>query len=103
MACQEVTPSGAAPASVAAADMSACLPESVGQGSLVTEDLREVGALSGGVMVPGGTPLSDPLPAGICLFPHPVPAVSWARLAVRCPRRPRAVWGGYGFPTFHRC
>src|SRR5262249_41061292 len=37
---------GAAPASISAADMSASLPESVGQGSLVTEDLREVSPLS---------------------------------------------------------
>src|SRR5438270_7908146 len=40
--CQLVVPSGAAPASVAAADISACLPESVSRSSLVTEDLREV-------------------------------------------------------------
>jgi hypothetical protein len=37
---------GAGPASVAAADISACLPESVGQGSLVTKDQREVCRLS---------------------------------------------------------
>ena len=37
---------GAAPASIAAADISACLPQSVGQGSLVTEDPREVSPLS---------------------------------------------------------
>jgi hypothetical protein len=36
----------AAPASISAADISACLPESVGRGSLVTEDLREVSLLS---------------------------------------------------------
>src|SRR5437868_15437976 len=46
MECQLGTRSGAAPASVAAADISALLPESVGQGSLVTEDQREVGRLS---------------------------------------------------------
>jgi hypothetical protein len=46
MECQLATTSGAAPASACAADMSACLPESVGQGSLVTEDLREVSRLS---------------------------------------------------------
>src|SRR5215510_5349665 len=46
MECQPGARSGAAPASVAAADMSALLPESVGQGSLVTEDQREVGRLS---------------------------------------------------------
>jgi hypothetical protein len=37
---------GAAPASISAADISACLPESVSQGSLVTEDPREVSPLS---------------------------------------------------------
>src|SRR5262249_59709109 len=46
MECQPGTRSGAAPASVAAADMSALLPWSVGQGSLVTEDQREVCRLS---------------------------------------------------------
>src|SRR5262249_12160542 len=46
MECQPGPRSGAAPASVAAADMSASLPESVGRGSLVTEDQREVGRLS---------------------------------------------------------
>src|SRR5262249_40269618 len=46
MACQPGTRSGAAPASVAAADISASLPESVGQGSLVTKDQREVSRLS---------------------------------------------------------
>src|SRR2546425_2747516 len=46
MECQPGTRSGAAPASVAAADISALLPESVGQGSLVTEDQREVSRLS---------------------------------------------------------
>src|SRR3982751_5853429 len=37
---------GAAPASISAADISACLPESVGRGFLVTEDPREVSPLS---------------------------------------------------------
>src|SRR5262245_48373355 len=46
MECQPGTRSGAAPASVAAADMSALLPKSVGQGSLVTENQREVCRLS---------------------------------------------------------
>src|SRR5207247_2659222 len=46
MECQPGTRPGAAPASVAAADMSASLPESVGRGSLVTEDQREVCRLS---------------------------------------------------------
>ena len=44
--CQPGTTSGAAPASVAAADISALFPESVGQGSLVTKDQREVCRLS---------------------------------------------------------
>src|SRR4051812_48845254 len=37
---------GAAPASISAAVISACLPESVSRGSLVTEDPREVSPLS---------------------------------------------------------
>ena len=37
---------GAAPASISAAAITACLPESVGRGSLVTEDPREVSPLS---------------------------------------------------------
>jgi hypothetical protein len=37
---------GAVSASIAAADISACLPESVSRGSLVTEDPREVSPLS---------------------------------------------------------
>src|SRR5262249_38657126 len=44
--CQSDAWPGAAPASISAADISACLPESVGQGSLVTEDRREVCPLS---------------------------------------------------------
>jgi hypothetical protein len=44
--CQSGARPGAAPASISAADISACLPESVGRGSLVTEDLREVSPLS---------------------------------------------------------
>ena len=42
MECQSVATSGAAPAGISAADLSACLPWSVGRGSLVTEDPREV-------------------------------------------------------------
>jgi hypothetical protein len=50
--------SGAAPASVAAADLSASPPEVRWPGSLVTPDQREVCPLSRGVMLPGGaTPL----------------------------------------------
>ena len=44
--CQSGARPGAAPASISAADISACLPESVSRGSLVTEDLREVSPLS---------------------------------------------------------
>src|SRR5262245_6706376 len=44
--CQSGARLGAAPASVSAADLSAGLPESVGRGSLVTEDPREVSPLS---------------------------------------------------------
>src|SRR5436190_10516443 len=57
MECQSGAPRGAAPDRVASADISACLPESVGRGSLVTEDQREVCPLSGRVMSPGGSTL----------------------------------------------
>src|SRR5262249_11343721 len=46
---------GAAPASIAAADISALPPESVGHGSRVTQDHGEVSPLSWGVMSPGGS------------------------------------------------
>src|SRR5271157_1340254 len=46
MECQSGARSGAALAGISAANISACLPESVGQGSLVTEHLREVSPLS---------------------------------------------------------
>src|SRR5438105_4755254 len=46
MECQSSATSGAAPASVAAADISALLLESVGQDSLVMKDQREVCRLS---------------------------------------------------------
>src|SRR6516162_3175067 len=46
MECQSGARPGAAPASISAADISACLPESVGRGSLVAEDPREVSPLS---------------------------------------------------------
>src|SRR5262245_16169246 len=55
MECQSVARPGAAPAGHWPADRSALLPGSVGQGSLVTEDPREVSALSGGMMSPGGS------------------------------------------------
>src|SRR5436309_12449561 len=58
MECQSGVRSGAAPASISAADISACLPQSVGQGSLVTEDPREVSPLSRrGDVVRGGLTL----------------------------------------------
>src|SRR4051794_32050864 len=46
MECQSGARLGAAPAGISAADISACLPESVGRGPLVTEDPREVSPLS---------------------------------------------------------
>src|SRR3954447_4853550 len=57
MECQSGARSGAAPAGISAADISACLPLSVGRGSLVTEDQREVCPLSGRVISPGGSTL----------------------------------------------
>src|SRR5262249_8371959 len=58
MECQSGVQPGAAPAGVAARDRSALPPESVGRGSLVREDPREVCPLSGGVMSPcGSTPI----------------------------------------------
>src|SRR5271166_2500028 len=74
MECQPGTTSGTAPASVAAADISALLPESVGQGSLVTKDQREVGRLSPGDDVAGWL---NPYPAhyrpafACSLLPYP--------------------------------
>ena len=46
MECQSGVRSGAAPAGISAADISAYLPGSVGRGSLVTEHPREVSPLS---------------------------------------------------------
>src|SRR3954464_9221175 len=94
MECQSVAGPGAAPAGVAAADMSACLPESVGRGSLVTEDHREVGPLSRGVM--SRRPL-NPCPARYR------PAVASSRLLYPLPRQvalrlpsPVPGWGARG-------
>jgi hypothetical protein len=91
MECQSGVWSGAAPASIAAADMSACLPESVGQGSLVTEHPREVSPLSrrGNVVRGRIHPLSSPLQSGLRFLPHPFPAVSSAFFTVRLPVRER--------------
>src|SRR6185312_6198133 len=69
MECQSGVPRGAAPASVAAADMSALLLESVGRGSLVTEDQREVGSLSRRVMSPLGSTLIRPITGRLSLAP----------------------------------
>src|SRR5712692_9923777 len=78
MECQPGTTSGAAPASVAAADISALLPKSVGQGSLVTKDQREVCPVSRGVMLPWRTqPLSARLQGGVRVLPPPLPAAPW--------------------------
>src|SRR5712692_2558510 len=86
IACQTEATSGAAPASVAAADISACLPESVGQGSLVTKDQREVGRLSPwGDVAAEAQPLSAPLQSGFRLLPPPLPAAPSAALASRFP------------------
>src|SRR5208337_1408349 len=89
MECQSGARSGAAPAGISAADISACLPESVSQGSLVTEHLREVSPLSRwGNVVRGRThPLSDPLQSGIRFLPHPFPAVPLASFAGSLPSR----------------
>src|SRR5215470_8782189 len=85
MKCQSGVCSGAAPASISAAAISACLPWSVGRGCLVTEHPREVSPLSRrGDVVRGRThPLSGPLQTGLGLFPHPFPAASSASFAVR--------------------
>src|SRR5437588_5979279 len=54
MECQSGVRSGAAPAGISAADISALLPGSVGRGSLVTEDPREVSPLSRRSLLPAG-------------------------------------------------
>src|SRR5262249_30358635 len=100
MECQPGTRSGAAPASVAAADISALLPKSVGQGSLVTEDQREVCPLARGVMLPEAQPLSAPLQDGLRLFPPPLPAALSGRLTTPLAARGQQ---GNGLTTFRRC
>src|SRR6185312_13826560 len=97
MECPSGVRSGAAPASISAADLSACLPLSVGRGSLVTEDPREVSPLSRrGDVVRGRThPLSDPLQVGLGFLPHPFLAASSAPFAGRLPSR-----GGDGVTSF---
>src|SRR6516162_11494352 len=97
MECQSGVRSGAAPAGISAADISDCLPLSVGQGSLVTEHPREVSPLSQrGDVIRGRThPLSDPLQTGLRFLPRPFPAVSSASFAVSLPSR-----GGNGVTSF---
>src|SRR5262249_47352620 len=89
MECQSGVHSGAAPASISAADISAYLPWSVGRGSLVTEHSREVSPLSRRGDVLGGRipPLSGRLPSGIGFLPHPSSAASSAYFAVSLPLR----------------
>src|SRR6185437_4344391 len=95
--CQSGVRSGAAPAGISAADISACLPLSVGRGSLVTEDPREVSPLSrrGDVVRGRIHPLSDPLQTGLRFLPHPSSAASSAPFAGRLPSR-----GGNGVTSF---
>ena len=93
---------GAAPARVAAANISASSPEVCLSGSLVTPDQREVCTLAREVMLSGKDsanrpfqgaersgcqtqPLSAPLQHGIGLLPHPIPAIPSACLAARVP------------------
>src|SRR6516164_9094716 len=89
MECQSGVGLGAAPAGISAADISACLPQSVGQGSLVTEHPREVSPLSRrGDVVRGKThPRSDPLPTGIRFLPRPSSAAPSAIFTERLPLR----------------
>src|SRR2546423_8070207 len=96
MECQPGTRSGAAPASVAAADISALLPESVGQGSLVTEDQREVCRLSprGDVVRRLNPYPAHYRPAFACsLLPYPPPFRFTLRLTFRCRCRHRGTTG----------
>src|SRR5205809_7463543 len=103
MECQPGTTSGAAPASACAADISALLPESVGQDSLVTKDQREVCRLSPwGDVAAEAQPLSAPLQNGLRLLPPPLPAAPLARLAVCFPSG-LPHWGDDGLTTFRRC
>src|SRR5215469_470079 len=97
MECQSGVGLGAAPAGISAADISACLPQSVGQGSLVMEHPREVSPLSRrGDVVRGRTHLlSDPLQVGLGFLPLPFPAASSAPFAGHLPLR-----GGNGVTSF---
>src|SRR5580698_5113820 len=103
MECQSVARLRAAPASVAAADISALLPESVGQGSLVTEDQREVCRLSpwgdvAGKRNPYPTDYRSAFALSLVLYPLP------RRLALRFAFPDRlSGWGDNGLTTFRRC
>ena len=75
--CRSGERPGAAPASISAADISACLPESVGRGSLVMEDPREVSPLSRrGDVIRGGLtlyPIHYSSALAFSLIPSPLP------------------------------
>src|SRR5262249_6273053 len=89
MECQSGVRSGAAPASISAADISACLPGSVSRGPLVTEHPREVSPRSrrGDVVRGRIHPRSDRLPSGVRFLPHPSSAAPSASFAVSLPSR----------------
>src|SRR3954466_12333468 len=91
MECQSGARSGAAPAGVAARDISACSLESVGQGSLVTEDPKEVCPLSGGVMSPSGSTPIRPITGRHSLAPS-----SFTRRLMGSPRGSLSLGGGRG-------
>ena len=99
MECQSGVRSGAAPAGISAADISACLPESVDQGSLVRRHQREVRPLSRRVISSEGSTLIRPIPGR-----HSLPPSSSARhpisnlLAEGLPREEDD-----GLTTFHGC
>src|SRR5881398_2118834 len=89
MECQSGARSGAAPAGISAADISACLPESVGRGSLVTEDRREVCPLSGRVISPGGSTLIRSIADRLSLPPS-----SFTRRPISSPYESLSLAGG---------
>jgi hypothetical protein len=98
MECQSGATSGAAPAGISAADMSACPPGSVGRGPLVTEDQREVGPLSGGVMSPRGSTPIRPITGRPWLAPS-----SCTRRLIGSSRESLSLCGGDdGLTTFRR-
>ena len=86
--CQSGARPGAAPASISAADISACLPESVGRGSLVMEDPREVSPLSRrGDVIRGGLtlyPIHYSSALASSLIPSPLPHRPPLRSAFPC-------------------